>query len=217
MNALGWAVVLLGFLVIGITEGDNIMKFLNQSGSDAAVSKQTADLLVKPKTGQQVCDFKMVIYPYFDAQGFDVTLSAHLGNDASLGGLFQASNPHPEAASYSWTGCYNYGTLDWLAFVPRLPDALPHNKLDFIILPAGQSVHFKLKFIAPDGKELTPSTNANLDQYVTFPAGAVGVPQSRTLTYLLHDLPKQTYNVEITSDIPINGQPAGTPYVYHVK
>lgn len=174
-------------------------------------------LQINPSPGQTTCDLKIVFAP-------QLVVSSNPTFIGLLAGIPGWSLPY--GASYSWQNCHQYGNPFTMSFIPfsylggtpqTTPQAFTPND---IVWSGGQTVHWNLVVQSPNGGLRSYTTDPFCTQYctsITINAGATYVPKQYTFTFVITNLPKQSYVVQATSDIPINGQSTGQPYLQNVS
>lgn len=212
-----FAIVILVLVVVFYNQAQEFATGLVQLGQATTAS---TSLQINPSNGQSVCDLKIVFTPQLVVAG-----------GPSISGFVNLLTGTPalsmDGASYSWQNCHLYANpftmsfmpLSWLGSLPNTSGP-PELSTNDIVFSGGQTVHFNLSVVSPNGNQRSYTTDPFCTQFCTqfsIPAGSTYVPKQYTFTFVITNLPKQSYKVLVTSDLPINGQQAGTPYVQNVS
>ena len=210
-------IVILVLVVVFYNQAQELGTGLIQLGQATTASNS---LQINPKNGQSVCDLKIIFTPQLVVAG-----------GPSISGFVNLLTGTPAlsmgGASYSWQNCHQYAnpftmSLTPLAWLGSLPNSQgpPSFSTNDIVFSGGQTVHVNLAVIAPNGNQRSYTTDPFCTQYCTaftIPAGSTYVPKQYTFTFVITNLPRQSYTILVTSDLPINGQQAGTPYQQSVS
>lgn len=215
-------VIVLALVVVFYNQAQEIANGIVNLTQQTGVN---SNLPINPVAGQQVCNLKIIFTPNLVAQSLlgpsNPLGSAGLG---VAGGQWQI----PSGASYSWTNCHQYSNLlqmDWTPFSfigdgPTTLNTLGTISTNDILLSAGQTVHLNLVILGPSGSQRSYTTDPFCTQLcasISIPAGAVYVPKQYTFSFLILNLPRQNYQIQVTSELPINGNSAGVPYLQNVS
>ena len=185
--------------------------FLQASGVQSGIG-------INPKAGQQVCDLKLVFQPNLIAQAA-LASSGSSDNGAFISPIAAWSMPSG-AKTVSWQNCHAYGLpLSWAPWSNSANGTRVLQPAD-ILLSTGYTDHIWLTVLGPNGSVksyLTDPLCLSLCATAQIPSGAVFVPKSYTFTFLITNIPRQSYQIQLTSELPFNGQNAGAPYTQNVS
>jgi len=206
------------FLIVGVVAYFVFSAQINEiihSATTTAQSTNVANYLqINPKANQQVCNLKLIFQPNLvglPAFGQNI-------NTAIISGIAGWSLPSG-ASTVSWTNCHSYGVpASWipLNYTFGARTIQPND----ILLTGAQTVHFNLVVIASDGSQRSYATDPLCLTYctsVTIPSGVVYVPKQYSFTFVIPNLPRQAYQIQINSELGFNGGNAGTPYIQNVS
>lgn len=220
--ASGTVIIIFGIIVLAL-----VIVFYNQAQELATgviqlgqATTASTSLQINPSNGQSVCDLKIVFSPQLVVAG-----------GPSISGFVNLLTGTPalsiNGATYGWQNCHQFASPFTMSFIPlSWIYSLPNNNntgalaSNDIVFSGGQIVHFNLSVVAPNGNQRSYTTDPLCTQFCTafsIPTGSTYVPKQYTFTFVLTNLPKQSYRILVTSDLPINGQPIGTPYVQNVS
>jgi len=207
--------------------------------SDAQTQVIQKELEITPTPGQITCDLIITIFGEIEHKLFSLPtiLRFEFGDE---GGLFGISTNHPEVATWQ----FDCGFSQIASFLPRLPTYLqiisenaptkitneqfqalnlsPQElqSLDLVNL-ASTTYKMKLKIIDADNPikfRECGTLYPDLCRTVILPAGVVPEPFAFQKTFIIKDLPKQDYNIEITIEGQIiNDLAANEPYLYLLR
>lgn len=222
MSVEGTAVAILILVVFVAFYANNINDLLTAQiqNLQAQQQKQNAanGLAPSPQKGEVICNLQVTIYPYITASAFQlVTLDqSFLGQDPSV----VQPNPYHTPVSYQWLACHVYATPTLADLIPQVPYQLanPH-LMDFITAPASQQVTYDISMVGDDGTLLSQDTSGYsnyLERSFVVPAGVVNIPFTKVLNYYIPNVARQNYNLLITSNLSINGMPAGSPFAFEM-
>lgn len=212
MGLTGGLIAVAVILVIVSFYGNQISTFLTtaQTNAQNAYVTSTNAKVLAPNTsnpGTVVCNLHVTFKPQFDEQNlFSITSGQWKIN----GG-----------ASYNWFNCNVIGKLTTASLIPQFDNAYwqfgsaSKQKLDLISV--GQTIHLNLVITGSDGTVKSYQTDPFLTQSVTIPAGPVSTPQQFQFDYVIYNIPRQAYVIQVTSDIPINGNAVGQPYLQSIS
>jgi len=208
-------IIVLAFVIVFYNQVQEIAAGAISLGQAANAGNS---LQINPSNGQSVCDLKITFQPNLVVAG---------GPSAS--GLVNLLAGTPawsitNGATYGWQNCHQYANplsmsfvpLSWAGSFPSISSVTPN---DFV-LSGGQNVKFNLSVIAPNGSQRSYTTDIFCTQFCTvarIPSGVTYVPKQYTFTFVITNLPRQTYQVQVVSDLGINGQDAGVPYKQNIS
>lgn len=209
-------VIIIIVAIVGIFFANQAREFLASAASYVTATGVQSSIGINPHAGQTVCDLKLTLPLTLTAQSLlGPSLSAGIG---VAGGMWQI----PNGAVYSWQNCHQFGNLLGMSWVPLswiTPQTSAIQPAD-VLVSTGQNVKINLVVVAPDGSLKSYQTDLlclQLCTTVSIPQGLVGVPKQYTVTFLVTGIPREPYQIQITSDLPINGQNAGVAYNQQVN
>lgn len=213
MNVGVTLIVLAIILVAVAVEWKQVQEIFSAGLATVQATNVASAIGISPKAGQYVCDLKIGFNPQL------VSLPA-LGQSLGTTPLGINAGWQLQGAQYSWQNCHNYGTP--LSLVPWPYGVASSNALvpADILLSSGGTVHIWLTVTAPDGSIKSYQSDPFCTQFCTtaqIPAGAVFVPKQYAFTFVITNIPKQSYTIGVTSEYGFNGNSAGQSYVQQVS
>jgi hypothetical protein len=220
---LGVGLIALAIILVVVFMFAGQVKELATSASSYLQAQGVNNAIgINPQVGQNVCDLKLVIQPQLVALP---GVGQNIGQ-AIIGAVAGWSLPS-SAVSTSWVNCHQYGNpfsmswvpLSWATTSPVL-SILGSAQQQNILLSAGQTVHINLVLVAPDGTQksyLTDPLCTSLCTAVSIQAGILYVPQQYSFTFLITTIPRQTYQIQMSSELGFNGNNSGQPYIQTVS
>lgn len=215
MDALGW--IILGVIVVvGFSAfGNQITADLTALQNSEVTSTNAKTLAPNTSaTGSVVCDLKITLTPTLtDQEALAVV------NDFQ----WQMNN----FAQYSWFNCVvvSGGTQPVLQSLvtPQVNNLYyqlgtsVNQKLN--VISTGQTVHLYLTVVngITGVAQVSYQTNPFLVQTINIPAGIANLPTQYSYDFVVYNIPRTLYNVEVSSDIPINGGLTGAPITISVQ
>lgn len=179
--------------------------FLKTIGDFTELSKgyvDAAQIQIKPQKGDTVCDLKLQVFGYLNEKYAFSPLYVQLGEGTK----------HPEAVQYDWINCRTYGTLSIIPF--SIFGMVDGDKIrEFAISVIEEKFHIEVVLVASDGKKIDAHTQPTLYKYITLPAGVFPLPLEITKSFVISDIPRDKYTLQIYYGREINNLGAGTPYL----
>lgn len=214
---MGWegGLIALGIVLVIVSfYGNQLSSFVTtyQTNAQNAYVASTNTKTLAPNTsnpGTVVCDLHVIFKPVIDEQAFySISSNQWVINNG---------------ASYNWFNCNVVaGKLTTASLIPQIDNfyyqigSSAKKKLDLISL--GQTIHFNLIVTGADGSVKSFQTDPFLTQSYTLPAGTYSTPlQVPEFDFVIYNIPRQPYVIQVTSDIPINGNPVGQPYLQTIN
>lgn len=222
MGAVG---TLFGILFLFIIIAGGVYLFTNSDLNAEAyldsILERTTNRVV-PTTGEDVCDLKFTIFGAYDQAPF----GRLEGNHVYLGESFFGTVFHPEIAQFEFRNCHISGQASLLDLIPQFHnDRFENPSGNFVGVNAQtasiccanpfqpEEFNISMTFIREaDGKTLGGAKKF----FVSVPVGTF-LPFSFQKTYHFDNVPFDDYEVEITSNAPINRLPAGAPFIYNLN
>lgn len=197
---LGGIILLVGLIFVFSAFSD----YFDDARSDVADKQDQQKNDVKPEPNQQVCDLLL-------------TVSGDSENVAFSGPVVGAEFNYRisgSTISYIWKSCHGTNTFSLASILPGLyydPD-----KLSFFAISEEHDI--ELTFKSTDSSEVRgPDLDPSLKKSIKYPDGFVSTPFVWSKTFLVEDLPREKYDVEIhVVGQSINGRAVNFPYLYNV-
>lgn len=218
----GIGIFLIILVVAFAVFGSQISEIMTSLSNTVQGQNLNYNLQINPTNGQQVCNLKIVFTPTL------VALPA-VGQSINTAVLGVVAGWQLDGAQYSWSYCHQYGNPLQMSWVPfswidiqpgNNTSNIPEFATNDILLSAGQTVHLDLTIVAPDGGIRSYTGDpfcSQLCSSISIPAGAVFVPKQYTFTFAITNLPKQDYQIDVTSELGFNGGNAGSQYVQEIN
>lgn len=219
-------IIFFGFIIpSGLLTGAGVnTNFFKQSQTDIIEKQEAEKNKIKSNSGEKICNLKLKVSGYFEIATKDL-LSVPTKVTGYLDG---------KGISYNWSGCrvvnkqVSPDALSLLSLFSNLnydvygkPKPVTMDLVDISqlqensFLPVSGSTDLEIKLVASDGKFVDSRTYPSLSKTMTV-NGQTPIQFSKE--YFLDGLPNRDYSVEISfSDMSINEDAIGKPYVYNLK
>lgn len=210
MGVEGILIAVIILVVVFSFYGNQITSFLTTTQNSITQSTNAKTLTIPNDiSGQTICDLHVVFKPNLDEQSV-ISISSD-----------QWIMNH--GASYNWFNCNVNSKAVTASLIPQVNDLYfqlgsnvkKQKQLNLVSL--GQTIHYNLVVRSPDGFVKSYQTDPFLTQSVTIPSGEVQTPQQFVFDFVIYKVPRESLIIQVTSDIPINGSPVGSPYTQTIS
>ena len=222
MNATGFLFGIIIVGILGLVFYSFISDGLSSFARDQADVQEAGKLYPNPQVGETICDLKLIIKGTLDHKLFSLptVLVWHL-NENSLQSTWLSDS------------CFKTGTASFLSLLPqpyfeKLDDysfKSSSTKLSYIdgkqeldLIGIGDTEYeIEIKLVDVNGKVIDSKTFPNLKKKIFLPSGTIPEPYAWDKTFLLDNIPRRDYTVEVymIGEI-INNLDAGEAYKLQV-
>ena len=177
-----------------------------KDGWDSFMSDQDDDDIAKvfgltPTGTQEVCSLRLDVYGEIEYLWYSVPVELRFE--------FGDNTNNPQVVEWKWFGCEGSDSESF-----SISDYLAQAELQSLISVVDTSYKMNLRLVDSNGnfKELDTRVCCEIG------VGVIPTPIEFRETFLVKDIPKNNYDLEITIESQkINNKPTNSPYIYQIR